>query len=350
MEPTAIRADQLWKLQKETEMKIAVIGAGSWGTTFAKVLAESGNQVSLFSRREEIADEINTHRRNSDYLPGINLPESIVATAVLEDALSGAEQIYLAVPSNTLREFLKQAQGLLGQALLVSLMKGLESDSQMRMSEVIAEQTGIDRSRIVVVSGPNLALEIAQQQPAASVAACSNLDNAMEVARASSNEYFTVFANQDIIGTELGGVLKNLIALALGIVSGVGHGQNTKASILTRGLSEITRFAVVLGAARKTMYGLAGLGDLVATGESSLSRNHRAGEMLGKGYSKREVMRLMNQTAEGLNSVAPVLALASEQNLSLPIIEQLHLVIEGEMAAQDFGNKLTHETEEAEVE
>jgi len=331
-------------------MKVAVIGAGSWGTTFAKVLADSGNQVTLYSRRPEIASEINQHRRNSDYLPGINLPESIVATAGLEEALSGAEQIYLAVPSNTLREFLKQAQGLLGDALLVSLMKGLESETQMRMSEVIAEQSGVDRSRIVVVSGPNLALEIAQQQPAASVAACIDIDNAMAVAKAASNEYFTVFANQDVIGTELGGVLKNLIALALGIVSGAGHGQNTKASILTRGLSEITRFAVVLGASRKTMYGLAGLGDLVATGESALSRNHRAGEMLGKGYSKREVMKLMSQTAEGLNSVSPVLALASEKNLSLPIIEQLNLVIEGNMPVQDFGNQLTHETEEAEIE
>ena len=331
-------------------MKVSVIGAGSWGTTFAKVLANSGNEVTLFSRRPEIAAEINQHRRNSDYLPGINLPESITATAELNEALTGAEQIYLAVPSKTLREFLKQAEGLLGDALLVSLMKGLESDTQMRMSEVIAEQSGIDRSRIVVVSGPNLALEIAQQQPAASVAACSDIDNAMKVAKASSNEYFTVFANQDVIGTELGGVLKNLIALALGIVSGVGHGQNTKASILTRGLSEITRFAVVLGATRKTMYGLAGLGDLVATGESSLSRNHRAGEMLGKGYSKREVMKLMSQTAEGLNSVSPVLALASENNLALPIIEQLNLVIEGKMPVHDFGNQLTHETEEAEIE
>ncbi len=331
-------------------MKVSVIGAGSWGTTFAKVLADSGNEVILFSRRPEIAAEINQHRRNSDYLPGINLPETITATAELNEALTGAEQIYLAIPSKTLREFLKQAEGLLGDGLLVSLMKGLESDTQMRMSEVIAEQSGIDRSRIVVVSGPNLALEIAQQQPAASVAACSDIDNAMKVAKASSNEYFTVFANQDVIGTELGGVLKNLIALALGIVSGVGHGQNTKASILTRGLSEITRFAVVLGATRKTMYGLAGLGDLVATGESSLSRNHRAGEMLGKGYSKREVMKLMSQTAEGLNSVSPVLALASEKNLALPIIEQLNLVIEGKMPVQDFGNQLTHETEEAEIE
>lgn len=331
-------------------MNLAVIGAGSWGTTYAKILADSGHQVTLYSRRAELADEINTHRRNSDYLPGITLPESITATSDLQSALSDAEQIYLAIPSNTLREFLVESRSMFGDALIVSLMKGLESQTQKRMSEVIAEVAEVDINRVVVLSGPNLALEIAQGQPAASVAACSNIDNAMSVAKASSNEYFTVFANEDVIGTELGGVLKNLIALALGIVSGVGHGQNTKASILTRGLSEITRFAVVLGARRRTMYGLAGLGDLVATGESNLSRNHRAGEMLGKGYSKREVLKLMRQTAEGLSSVQPVLSLAGEHNLSLPIIEQLSQVIDGKMPVAEFGNKLTHETEEAEIE
>jgi glycerol-3-phosphate dehydrogenase (NAD(P)+) len=331
-------------------VNLAVIGAGSWGTTYAKILADSGHQVTLYSRRAELADEINTHRRNSDYLPGITLPESITATSDLQSALSDAEQIYLAIPSNTLREFLVESRSMFGDALIVSLMKGLESQTQKRMSEVIAEVAEVDINRVVVLSGPNLALEIAQGQPAASVAACSNIDNAMSVAKASSNEYFTVFANEDVIGTELGGVLKNLIALALGIVSGVGHGQNTKASILTRGLSEITRFAVVLGARRRTMYGLAGLGDLVATGESNLSRNHRAGEMLGKGYSKREVLKLMRQTAEGLSSVQPVLSLAGEHNLSLPIIEQLSQVIDGKMPVAEFGNKLTHETEEAEIE
>lgn len=331
-------------------MKVAVIGAGSWGTTYAKVLADSGNQVTLYSKRAELAEEINLHRRNSDYLPGVNLPAAITATDDLSTALESAEQVYLAIPSNTLRAFLEQSKGLFRGALLVSLMKGLESKSQQRMSEVIQEVLEIDQDRIVVVSGPNLALEIAQGQPAASVAACSNIDNAMAVAKASSNEYFTVFANEDVIGTELGGVLKNLIALALGIVSGVGHGQNTKASILTRGLSEITRFAVELGARRRTMYGLAGLGDLVATGESNLSRNHRAGEMLGKGYSKREVLKLMRQTAEGLSSVEPVLALAKEKGLTLPIIEQLSQVIDGKLPVVEFGNQLTHETEEAEIE
>lgn len=331
-------------------MKLAVIGAGSWGTTYAKILADSGNEVALYSRRADLAEEINAHKRNSDYLPGITLPESITATNELAFAVTDAEQVYLAIPSSTLREFLEENNDLFGSALVVSLMKGLEPNSQQRMSQLITESTGIDQSKVAVVSGPNLALEIAQQQPAASVAACSNLDNAMAVAKASSNDYFTVFANEDVIGTELGGVLKNLIALALGIVSGVGHGQNTKASILTRGLSEITRFAVELGARRRTMYGLAGLGDLVATGESNLSRNHRAGEMLGKGYSKREVMKLMKQTAEGLSSVEPVLALAKEKGLTLPIIEQLSQVIDGKMQVADFGNKLTHETEEAEIE
>jgi len=322
---------RLWQLPKEAKVKLSVIGAGSWGTTYAKILADSGNDVTLYSRRADLAEEINTHRRNSDYLPGITLPSSINATNDLDVAFADAEQVYLAIPSSTLREFLELNKDLFGSALVVSLMKGLEPNSQQRMSQLITQVAGIDESKVVVVSGPNLALEIAQQQPAASVAASSSIENAMAVAKASSNDYFTVFANEDVIGTELGGVLKNLIALALGIVSGVGHGQNTKASILTRGLSEITRFAVELGARRRTMYGLAGLGDLVATGESNLSRNHRAGEMLGKGYSKREVLKLMKQTAEGLSSVEPVLALAQERGLTLPIIEQLSQVIDGKM-------------------
>jgi len=331
--------------------RIAVIGAGSWGTTFAKVLVDAGNEVLLWSRREEITEEINSTHRNGDYMPGINLPKELVASSNIEEVLKGAEQVYIAVPSQTLRTNLEEwGKFIEDGAIVVSLMKGVEQGSSLRMSEVIEDVLKIDKDLICVVSGPNLSLEIASEQPAACVAACTSEENASLVAQASTNSYFTTFTNKDVIGTEFGGILKNLIAVAIGIVNGVGYGQNTKASIMTRGLAEISRFAVAFGAKKKTMVGLAGLGDLIATSESPLSRNHKAGEMLGKGYSKREVLKRLSQTAEGLTSVAPILRLAAQKNVEMPIVEQVQLVIEGKMSPKDIGPSLTkgHDAPEAE--
>ncbi|MFM2321548.1 MAG: hypothetical protein RL612_695, partial [Actinomycetota bacterium] len=223
--------------------KIAVVGAGSWGTTFAKVLADAGNDIWLWARREDITEEINETHRNGDYLPGINLPHNLRATSNIAEALTDAELVFLAVPSQSLRGNLQEwGAHLPKDAILVSLMKGVERDTGLRMSEVIAQTTGFPHSQIAVVSGPNLATEIAGQQPAASVAASSSRDTAIRVAEVSSNDYFTTFTNNDVIGTEFGGILKNLIAVAIGIVNGVGYGENTKASIMTRGLAEISRF------------------------------------------------------------------------------------------------------------
>ena len=321
--------------------RIVVMGAGSWGTTIAKVIADGGTEVTLWSRRPEVAEEITSSHRNGDYLPGINLPKNLLATSDLAQALEGAEQIYLAVPAQSLRENLAEWKSLIpATATLVSLIKGLEQGSGLRMSQVMHEATGLDYEQLAVISGPNLALEIAKGEPAASVCACSDPERAASVAQVCSSEYFTVFTNQDVIGTELGGVLKNLIAVAIGIVSGLGYGQNTKASIMTRGLAEITKFAVSQGARRRTLFGLAGLGDLIATSESTLSRNFRAGEMLGKGYSKREVMKRLQQTAEGLSSVEPVLSLAEKHEIEMPIVSQVQDVIEGKMNPRDFGRQL----------
>jgi glycerol-3-phosphate dehydrogenase (NAD(P)+) len=323
-------------------IKVAVIGAGSWGTTFSKVLADGGSDVMLWSRREEVASEINNSHRNGDYLPGVNLPAGIVASTDVEQVLSGASQVYISVPSQSLRSNLEQwGKFIPKDAIVVSLMKGVEQKTGLRMSQVI-EEHGITEDRVVVVSGPNLALEIADEQPAASVAASSSASSAMAVAKASTNSYFTTFTNNDVIGTEFGGILKNLIAVAIGIVNGVGYGQNTKASIMTRGLSEISRFAEAFGAKPETMVGLAGLGDLIATSESPLSRNHKAGEMLGKGYSKREVLARLSQTAEALVSVSTVLELARDKNIAMPIVEQVELVIEGKMNPKDIAPHLTH--------
>lgn len=321
--------------------KIVVMGGGSWGTTIAKVIADAGNDVTLWSRREEVSEEISSVHRNGDYLPGINLPENLFATSDLAQALADAEQIYLAVPSQSLRKNLEEWAPLIPEsALLISLMKGLEQGTGLRMSEVMAEATKLPMSQIAVLSGPNLALEIAKEQPAASVCACEDLEAAVLIARTCSSEYFTVFTNQDVVGTELGGVLKNLIAVAIGIVNGLGYGQNTKASIMTRGLAEITRFAVDHGARRRTMFGLAGLGDLIATSESSLSRNFRAGEMLGKGYTKSEVLKRLEQTAEGLTSVKPVLEIAHKRGIEMPIVSQVNDVLEGKMKPREFGRQL----------
>ena len=321
---------------------VAVMGAGSWGTTFSKLLADGGSDVMLWSRREEVATEINTAHQNSAYLPGVALPANIVASTDVEKVLTGAKQVYIAVPSQSLRSNLETWGKFIPQdAIVVSLMKGVEQKTGLRMSQVISEH-GISADRVVVVSGPNLALEIAAEQPAASVAASSSVASATAVAKASTNSYFTTFTNNDVIGTEFGGILKNLIAVAIGIVNGVGYGQNTKASIMTRGLSEISRFAEAFGAKPETMVGLAGLGDLIATSESPLSRNHKAGEMLGQGFSKKEVLEKLSQTAEALVSVSTVLELAREKNIAMPIVEQVELVIEGKMEPKDIAPHLTH--------
>jgi glycerol-3-phosphate dehydrogenase (NAD(P)+) len=321
--------------------RIVVLGAGSWGTTIAKVIADGGTDVTLWARRSAQAEEISQSRTNAEYLPGIELPEKLSVTSDVTSALSGAEQIYIALPSQQLRENLSQWNDLVPEsATLVSLMKGLELGTGKRMSEVMQEATGLPFSQITVLSGPNLALEIARGEPAAAVCAGESQERASEIAKTCSSEYFTVFTNNDVIGTELGGVLKNLIAVAIGIVSGIGYGQNTKASIMTRGLAEITAFAVAHGARRRTMFGLAGLGDLIATSESSLSRNFRAGEMLGQGLDKAAVLTRLKQTAEGLSSVEPVLAIAERLGIDMPIVKQVSDVLEGRMKPTEFGKQL----------
>jgi glycerol-3-phosphate dehydrogenase (NAD(P)+) len=321
--------------------KYAVLGAGSWGTTIAKVIADGGHGVTLWARKPELAAEIDATRLNANYLPEIVLPEGIIVSSDIEAALKDSEQVYLAIPSQTLRENLTNWKHLIPkQATMISLMKGLEADTGLRMSEVISEVLELPASQVAVLSGPNLALEIARREPAAAVCACEDSERASEVARVCSSDYFTVFTNQDVMGTELGGVLKNLIAVAIGIVNGLGYGQNTKASIMTRGLGEITNFAIQHGARRRTMFGLAGLGDLIATSESSLSRNFRAGEMLGQGKSGEEVLAAMNQVAEGLGSLRPVLEIAKRLEIEMPIVSQVEDVYQGRMNSSEFGKHL----------
>lgn len=331
--------------------RVAVIGAGSWGTTFAKILADGGSDVVMWARRAELAREITEAKRNSDYLPGINLPRNIRASSRIEEALDGADHIYLSVPSQSLRSNLEAlAPALTERTVLVSLMKGVEKGTGLRMSEVIAQVLPIDPSRIAVASGPNLALEIAKEQPTAAVIASASLETAQEVALAATNRYFRSYVNTDVIGTEFGGVLKNLIAVAIGIVDGVGYGENTKASIITRGLAEMTDFAVAYGGEAVTMSGLAGLGDLIATSSSSLSRNNTAGRLLGQGYSFADVVKSMQQTAEGLASVAPVLELANARGVDMPIVRQVSQVLAGTLDPKDIAPHLTTDSDEPQGE
>jgi len=332
--------------------RVAVIGAGSWGTTFGKILADGGAHVVMWARRPELAHEIDEAKRNSQYLPGINLPRSMSATHNLSEALDGATQVYLSIPSQSARQNLKAVRPLVADTdvPIVSLMKGVEKRSGLRMSQVIEQELHCDPARIAVASGPNLALEIAREQPTAAVISSTSRETAEAVARRARNRYFRTFVNTDVIGTEFGGVLKNLIAVAIGIVDGVGYGENTKASIITRGLVEMTDFAVAQGAQPETLQGLAGLGDLIATCQSPLSRNNTAGRLLGQGYSYQDVVKQMDQTAEGLGSVAPILNLAREAGIAMPIVEQVKMVLDGTMKPRDIAPHLTTDDDQPQGE
>jgi glycerol-3-phosphate dehydrogenase (NAD(P)+) len=309
-------------------VKAAVLGAGSWGTTFAQVLCDAGTPTVLWCRRPEIADAVNRGHCNSARLPGIPLPPSLTATCDPAEALDGADLVALAVPAQSLRANLAQWSGLLPPgALLVSLMKGVELGSCCRMSEVIAQAAGAPASRVAVVSGPNLALEIARRQHAATVVACTDDEAAKQLQRACHTPYFRPYTNHDVIGCELGGAVKNVIALAVGIAIGMGLGDNTRAMLITRGLAEISRLGEALGADQLTLAGLAGLGDLVASCSSPLSRNRTFGERLGRGTPLDEVLASMTQTAEGVKSSQSIIELARRRGVEMPITEVVAAVL-----------------------
>jgi glycerol-3-phosphate dehydrogenase (NAD(P)+) len=308
--------------------RAAVLGAGNWGTAFAKVLVDAGNDVTLWARRGELAEQINRDHTNDDYLPGIELPRSLVATHDAAAALHEADLVAIAIPSQTLRDnLLHWVADLPRDATLVSLMKGVELGTTKRMSEVIAEVAGAPAERIAVVTGPNLAREIAQEQPTATVVACVDEARAAAVQKLCSTAYFRPYTNTDVVGCELGGAIKNVIALACGIAQGMSFGDNTLASIITRGLAETARLGECLGADPLTFAGLAGLGDLVATCNSPLSRNRTFGERLGRGESLDEAQAATHgQVAEGVKSCRSVLDLARHHDVDVPITAAVEAV------------------------
>ena len=315
-------------------MRAAVLGAGSWGTTFAKVLADAGSEVTLLGRRPELVAAVAERHENPDYLPGIPLPARLRATTDPAEALAGARIVVLAVPSQTLRDNLTDwASSIAPDATLVSLMKGIELGTAKRMSEVIGEVAGASADRVAVVSGPNLAREIAEEQPAATVVACADAGRAELLQRACFTPYLRSYTNADVIGCELGGAVKNVIALAAGMAEGLGFGDNTRASLITRGLAETARLGVALGADPLTFAGLAGLGDLVATCSSPLSRNRTFGERLGRGESLAEAQAAARTTVEGVKSCRSVLALGRRAGVDMPITEGVVQVCHEDMPA-----------------
>lgn len=318
-------------------MRALVVGAGAWGTTFAQVLADAGNDVVVWTTQDAVAAEINTSHTNARAIaPDVVLPAAITATTDLPPQLAAAELIVIALPSQVVREVLAPLAGDVNpDAVVVSLMKGVELDTLEVMSQVLAEIWELPPERVVVLSGPNLAGEIARREPTTTVVGCADEHVAQRVAEAIATPYFRVFTSTDVLGLEFGGAVKNVIALAVGIAEGMGAGYNMVASIMTRGLSEGTRIGVALGAERETFLGLAGVGDLIATCSSPNSRNHRLGSYIGRGYTLEEAIVATGATAEGAVSCRPILELAQRHGVKASVITAVVAVVhEGRDPAQ----------------
>jgi glycerol-3-phosphate dehydrogenase (NAD(P)+) len=308
--------------------RIAVMGSGSWGTAFAMVLADAGADVALWGNEAEVANQINATHVNETYHPGITLPANIVATVNPHEALADSHMVILAVPAQTLRTNLAEwGEYIATDALMVSLMKGIELGTNLRMSQVIQQALGVDESHVAVLSGPNLAPEIAQRQPTATTVACVDEDRAKALQDACTTDFFRPYWTVDVVGTEICGAVKNVIALANGMAVGLGFGENSQSALMTRGLAEISRLGVALGADQMTCLGLAGVGDLIATCSSPLSRNRTFGVNLGRGLTIDETIAVTKQTCEGVKSCQPILELAHSHGVDMPITEQVVQVV-----------------------
>jgi len=307
-------------------MRLAVLGGGSWGTALAAHLARRGHHVKLWVREVEIAAEINAAHRNDLYLPGVALPETLVATPELGQAVASSESLLVAIPSEYCREVYARLRPLLrAEAFLISATKGLEIDSLRRMTEVAAAE--IPGCRTGVLSGPSFALEVAREQPTAVVLASRDLAAAERVQHALSSRAFRVYSSDDVVGVELAGALKNVIAIAAGIVDGLGYGHNTVAALITRGLAEMSRLALALGGRAETLAGLAGLGDLVLTCTGALSRNRSLGQALGRGRSLEAALAGSHMVVEGVRTTLAACTLAERSGIEMPIALQMREVL-----------------------
>jgi glycerol-3-phosphate dehydrogenase (NAD(P)+) len=317
--------------------KVAVMGAGSWGTAYALMCADAGEDVTLWAREPAVAEGISVEHRNPSYLTDIDLPPALRATADPQEALDGADAIVLAIPSHALRENLTGWVDDVGRnAIFVSLIKGIELETRKRASQIVRAVLDVPYSHVVVVSGPNLAKECARRMPGATVAAGPESEIVKRVQAMSHTSYFRVYTNPDVVGVELGGAVKNGIALAAGMADGLGFGDNTKAMLITRGLAEMTRLGVAHGGNPLTFSGLAGMGDLVATCMSPQSRNRHVGEELGKGRALADVVAEMNMVAEGVKSSRALAEIAAERGVEMPIVEHVVKVVHEGMDPTDM--------------
>lgn len=334
-------------------MEIALIGAGSWGTALAMVLADNGHRVHMWSRRADQAQEINQHHTNSKYLPNIKLSELITCSTNLEEAIGGKQVVLFVVPSHGIRELAREAAPWIEPGtLLVHAVKGLELRTYKRISEVLQEELPASvHSRIVVLSGPSHAEEVSQKSPTTVVVASQPIEAAEQAQDLLMNAYFRVYTNPDVMGLEIGGALKNIIALGAGLSDGLGFGDNAKAALMTRGLAEISRLGVHLGADPMTFSGLAGVGDLIVTCTSKHSRNWRAGNLLGQGMSLEEVLDRMGMVVEGVKTTKAAYELAERMQVEMPITKELYQVLfeakSPRRAVEDLMGRLKrHEGEE----
>ncbi|MDR3588957.1 MAG: NAD(P)H-dependent glycerol-3-phosphate dehydrogenase [Negativicutes bacterium] len=333
-------------------MKISIIGAGGWGTAIACMAGQRQPAVTLWARNELMARELAGARENLRYLPGVRLPESVAVTADMAATVQGADMVIIATPSHAVRETAARLAGVIGpECIVVSAAKGLEVGSLKRMSEVIAEEIPFVADTVVAISGPNHAEEVGRRQPSAAVAASCSRYAAETVQEALMLPYFRVYTNPDIIGVELGGALKNIIALGAGIADGLGFGDNAKAAFMTRGLAEIARLGVAMLAKPSTFAGLSGVGDLIATCTSRHSRNRRAGALLAEGKCLREVESANGMVVEGIRSALAAHELAGRHNVEMPITEQIYRVLYQATSPKEAVTELlsrgrTHEVEE----
>ena len=332
---------------------VTILGAGSWGTAIAVLLANNGNRVKLWGRVEDGVEELNQARENRRFLPGVRLPEGISATANLTEALQGnVHNIIIAVPSQVVRAVARQAQELIpADSLIVNLAKGIETTSLMRLSEVIEEELGAKTKRISVLLGPSHAEEVGRGIPTAVVAAARMREVAEEVQDLFMGSNFRVYTNPDLVGVEIGATLKNVIALCAGIADGLGFGDNSKAALMTRGIAEIGRLGVAMGASPMTFAGLTGIGDLIVTCTSMHSRNRRAGIQIGKGVKLDKVLADMGMVVEGVSATKAAVALSERYKISMPIAQEAYQVLFADKDPLDavmnlMGRQKTHEIEE----
>ena len=332
--------------------KIAVLGSGSWGTALSIVLAGNNHDVSLWGRSDAQVNEINTEHTNSRYLPEIKLPEGIVATTDMNECLSNADIILLVVPTKAIREVLTEVKGIITTPkLFIHATKGIEPETHFRVSEIIEEQIAAKmRSGVAVISGPSHAEEVGLYQPTTVTSASKDPETAKAVQDLFMNKHFRVYTNPDLIGVEIGGALKNIIAIGAGMTNGLGYGDNAKAALMTRGLAEIARLGMKMGATPLTFAGLSGLGDLIVTCTSVHSRNWRAGNMLGKGKSVEDVLNEMGMVVEGIRTTKAAYQLAEELQVEMPITSELYSVLFENKSPKEAVSELMGRVKKHEVE